>query len=979
MKSWKKPTDEMVEKALASVKKETDRQFFFSRLKNPLWIQPLAERGYFQSPPSATHLPDGSIQFPFWPELQFLKNVAQDAPDEVVEIAVGLPKVDNSRVYNDILDIALQLHGEQSVKLQPKILEYAGMEYPFLVHRYSDLLAHWTAEQQLTDALELAEVLVQFLPDPDSESKQARRKEKPDDWTTVLEPRPRFNQGDYQKIMEKGVRPLAKRASYQVACILIAATARMIRLKTHSEDLGKRKDASEIWFRRLNEQENDYPDSGETLVHTLTFACEQVFENSPESIARLDDGLRKQRWKNFTRLRHHLYALHPNEQTQPWIREAILAHEDYARWEYHYEFQRMVRHSCEYFGATLLTQEERTQIFDRILSGPSKTGFQEWVGEQFTEELFEQRQRHFHRMQFNPFAPVLFGKYADYFQQLEGEADEQISDEAYSPVGKIEAGSISHRSPQSSEDLANLTDERLLAYINEWQEEHQDKSNWRVEITIEALAETFQTVFKDSIIPDTSRLRFWIDNREQIGRPIYVRAMIIAMQDQVKAKDFDTLNEWLTFCEWVLIHPDREYEEGYSSKIGEESREHPHWHNARRAVSDFVGACLAKDVGVPIAAREHIAKLLDLLCTQFDWRLDEDKPVTQSVWRLDRGRDKPVPLNRSDQVEEAINNTRSRALESLVDFGFWLRRHDSETAVSEVTTILEKRFAPETEHPLSLPERAMLGMQYRNIFILNEGWATEHKADFFPQDDLSAWMEAFDSFLRYNRPFKPIFEVLRSDFELALQHFKKRERTRGELVDPLGRHVFMYYLWDAYPLRGETSLLEQYYQEAEERTKWASVFDDVGRAFQANGGQLDSALKDRAVQFVDWRLEVGEPTELEQFASWLDAECLDPTWRLETYSRILDVVQSKGVRIFDALTTLESFLPGHPAKVVECFAKITDPKLKNDAVHMIQSDPAKTILKTGLQSSDESIRNNAERARGNLLRGGRFDFLELDD
>ena len=508
-------------------------------------------------------------------------------------------------------------------------------------------------------------------------------------------------------------------------------------------------------------------------------------------IASLDDVLRKQRWKIFTRLRHHLYALHPNEQTKPWIREAVLAHEDYARWEYHYEFQQMIRCANEHFGATLLTEEERTQIFNTILSGPSKTGFQERMGEQFTESLFDQRQQHFHRMQLKPFAPVLLGEYAAYFQKLEAEADEQISNEDYFPVGKTEGGWMSHRSPQPPEALANLTDEKLLIHINEWQEEHHDEDDWSVVINIKALAEAFQTVFKDSVIPDADRLGFWINNRERIERPIYVRAMLSAMQEHVKAKHFDKLSEWFAFCEWVLSHSDQEHEEGYGYELGEESRENPHWHSARRAGGDFIGVCVEKDVDVPLSAREHLAKLLDLLCTQFDWRLDEDKPVL---------------LNQSDQVSEAINNTRSRALQSLVNFGSWLWEHDQKADVSEVTTILEKRFAPETDHPLSLPERTMLGLQYQNIFILDGAWATEHKADFFPQGDLPAWVEVFDSFLRYSRPSKPIFEVLRDDFELAIQqrnNVERQERLSGEPVDSLGRHLFAYYMWDVYPLTGK--------------------------------------------------------------------------------------------------------------------------------------------------------------------------------
>ena len=51
------------------------------------------------------------------------------------------------------------------------------------------------------------------------------------------------------------------------------------------------------------------------------------------------------------------------------------------------------------------------------------------------------------------------------------------------------------------------------------------------------------------------------------------------MQEQVKEKNFDQLNEWLTFCEWVLSHPDQKYE---GDHIGsEESQENPDWSSTR--------------------------------------------------------------------------------------------------------------------------------------------------------------------------------------------------------------------------------------------------------------------------------------------------------------------------------------------------------------------------------------------------------------
>ena len=187
--------------------------FFFQRVNDASWIPILRERGYFAHPPNAEPIGAGRVNFPFWGPIHYLAKMSDHVPDEVIELVLHLPKVDNPRVYDDILDITLQLPGEQSATLQPKILEYASMEYQFLARRYAELLAHWTSEQQITAALDLAKALVQFVPDPDSESKQERRKENPGGLATLLEPRPRVDQLDYQEILEKGVRPLAERGA----------------------------------------------------------------------------------------------------------------------------------------------------------------------------------------------------------------------------------------------------------------------------------------------------------------------------------------------------------------------------------------------------------------------------------------------------------------------------------------------------------------------------------------------------------------------------------------------------------------------------------------------------------------------------------------------------------------------------------------------------------------------------------------------
>ena len=1008
MRSWKKPTAKTVERVLSSFEKETDRQYFFSRLKNPRWIQPLAERGRFKSPPNSKDLPDGHVQYPFWPELQYLKNVSKDAPkeiiQEIIQIVLQLPAVDNPGVYNDILDIALEFDGEQSARLKPKMLEYARLGHQFLSFQFPKLLAYWTAEDQTEAALELAKILVQFAPDPQAEEKKKQRREISEDQATsiedqlaamkaVLNPAPRFGE-NYSEIMNEGVRPLAEKEPYKVACMLMDATVSMIRLGKHQDDLesGTSSDYSEIWCPRLSKQSRDYPDPQETLVNTLTYACEKAYEKLPASIEALDSALRNQRWDVFRRLRQHLYALYPGEQTRPWIRELILAHGDYGKWEHYFEFQQMIRLACEHFGAELLTEDERTQIFDAILSGPSKEDFREKMGEQFTEDGFEQRRREFHRQQLRPFTTVLFGEHAGYFQELENdETADEVTDENYWPVKESKGGRVTSRSPRSPEELANLPDEELLAYINDWQDEHWDRDDGHTQITIEALSGAFQTVFKDPIITDASRLSFWMKNRDKILRPTYVRAMIDAMQEHIKAKNFDKLDEWLPFCEWVLSHPDSENEEGVGSGLfGDESRESPNWHTSRRAVCDFIEACLPAaqyaaqaglkpDVDVPLLFRGQLGRLLEMLCTQYDWHLDQDNSTL---------------LNRDDQLAEAINTTRGRALENLVDFGLWVRRHDDRAEVHEMKAILEKRFSSEAEYPLTLPEHAILGMWYRRIFGLDEKWAIARKSVFFPRNNMRAWREAFGNFLRRSRPYKPIFNEFRDDFEFALEHLdclRQQKQSGPKSTDILGQHLFKYYVWEVYPLKGAGSLLEDFYKATGgERAHWATLFAYVGRSLENTGKRLDEGLKDRIVAFFEWRLEVGEPAELREFASWLKAECMDAEWRLKALLEVLEIGET-----LDETGTLEvgwwdhprtwlphevtrsmpALLPMHTPRAVECFAKLIDSMPKSGEVH-IPTDDAKAILKAGFEHDDESVRKNAKHAQDNLLKRGYFSVMD---
>ena len=939
--------------------------FFFNRASDPSWVEILKERGYFAHPPSIQFLDAGQVHVPSWWPMRYLARMAALDPDEVIAIVQQLPRFNNPSISDEILDIARQLPGEQSAQLLPEVLRCTRAVTPILSYRLVELLAHWTDEGQTAAALELAKRTVYLAPDPERDEKAARRRENPHDWMAALQPVPRLEQWDYMQLMEDGIRRLAAAEPYQSARLLISAVNRLIRQTLHQDELGRDgdQDYSQIWYQRLDGPSDTVLQPSETLVLTMTYACEQVWERDPDSASALDEELRNRRWRIFRRLRQHLYALHPDERTRPWIRQEILQHQDHGRRQYHYEFQQMLRSACETLGYDLLTEEELTPIFEAILDGPDREAILRSMGEHYTEELFERRRRNFHRMQLQPFRNVLFGKYRDYLQDLEQEAGISVSDEDYMPVGPMRAGMISGHSPISVEELAGLEDEDLLSYINNWDDEHSDPADWFGEITIDALSDAFGEVFREVVIPNPERLDFWLENRHRIERPIYVRKMINEMTSRVEAQDLSDLDRWLEFCEWVLSHPDQERQPSGPTRNSSD------WGYYRGAVGylldKLISVGLENGLTVPVVAQDRLSILLGTLCTEHDWPLDEDQRAFSG---------------HEDAFRRAIGNTRSRALADLLKFGRWLRNHDSQADVAAITAILEERFSPTAQYPLTLPERAILGIGYLDALAMDESWALARKSDFFPRGTWRDWIVPFGVFLYHHHPHRRLFEIFEDDFAFAAQNVPahaEQDPSLSRVLDTLGQRLLVYHASGMFPLLGDDSPLESYYlATVGRRQQWAGLFENVGRILCHHEGELDEAVKSRYEGFFEWRLEVGDPSELARFDAWLGADCLSAEWRLDAYSRALDVCQLDRGSFRQPWAALSQLIPEHTGKAVACFAQLVK-KSQSDAY--VSPEPAKRILNAGLTSAEPEVHENAERALEILLANGQFDVSILDE
>lgn len=123
-------TDDEIARALRLIERRgANFAFFFENLHDPVWLRPLNAAGYFKEPPGVTPVGEGFVTFPIWWPMVFLRRVAAQVPESVVEILLRIDNTDNPRVLDDILQIAAEMPVECSIQLEGKIRKYMNQPY----------------------------------------------------------------------------------------------------------------------------------------------------------------------------------------------------------------------------------------------------------------------------------------------------------------------------------------------------------------------------------------------------------------------------------------------------------------------------------------------------------------------------------------------------------------------------------------------------------------------------------------------------------------------------------------------------------------------------------------------------------------------------------------------------------------------------------------------------------------------------------
>ncbi len=123
-------TEEEVARALRLIERRgANFAFFFDNISDAIWLPPLERTGFFKGPPDITPAGDGFVTFPVWWPMIFLRRVAIQAPEHVVEILLKIERTDNPHVQNGILQIAADLPVEHSIRLEDRIRAFINQPY----------------------------------------------------------------------------------------------------------------------------------------------------------------------------------------------------------------------------------------------------------------------------------------------------------------------------------------------------------------------------------------------------------------------------------------------------------------------------------------------------------------------------------------------------------------------------------------------------------------------------------------------------------------------------------------------------------------------------------------------------------------------------------------------------------------------------------------------------------------------------------
>lgn len=953
------PKPESIDRALRAIEKGyAEYSYFFDRLDSPAWLQPLADRGRFKLPPAPIR--EGQyIRFPDWPESRYLVRMAgiPEAREIVLKIALAIPETENSRVHDDLADIALALLPAQAAEFVPQIC--AAIQNPvklLLPDKIGNLIVHLTEGGEGSAATTLAGAALALSSDPRASAKDV------DDSIFSPEPQPQFRDWYYARILDKAVPALARVSgieSVRLFCGLLNDAIQFSRKNSEEGD----EDYLYIGHPAIEHGANPDDIPGLLLCATRDTA-ELVIGENRSRFSAVIALFRERKWTSFRRLEMHICRVFP-EQGQAESERIFQAPEIIHSASLHHEAILLLK---TVFHA--LTAETQQRVLSWMDAGPSEESVRNWfefVGEEVTDEKIRGYANRERRDHFSILEGQLPEPYRLKYEELKIELGAPNPPER---VSTPQFGAISAQSPKTPKELAQMPVGSVLDFLASWIPGRDIFGP-----TADGLGGAVASVVAErpvefaSVAADFKRVD-----------PTYVRCFLGGLNAALKQGGKWDWRPVLDLALWVVSQP-REVE----GRKGGMMVADPDWGWTRDAVIDLLSTGFEAVKDRPRDERlpyEHRPLVWDVLRP-----LTEDPHLSPEDERGEK----------FDPAFLSINSTRGRAIDAVVDYAWWVRGCTDAArkaagqppltfeAMPEVREVLDTHLDIEKEPTLTI--RSVYGRHLTSLASLDWDWLRTNVDRILPsgRDDAPRFNAAWRSFVGFNQPHPLLLQVLMPAYQRAVREIAEGPRTKGHPVSPEDRlveHFMVYYWLEKLDFGAADRLLDEFYALAPDELRGHAMWF-VGTSIANWGDEVPPEVFERLRELFQGRLRTAQQAaspemytkELANFGYWFTSRKFEEGWSMEMLLATLQLTKKTHAEM-DVVKLLAERCPRYPFECVACLGLMVEGDQERWLLLGVEAN-TRRALKLALDSNHPEAVSSAKRLIENLIARGNFGFRTL--
>lgn len=903
-------------------KSPANYEYFFSKLNDPAWLKPLRETGFFKAPPGAER--DGEwIRFPIWPESQYLTRVAAQAPDEVAAIAKEIPDTDNPRVHQDILQIAAELPGTTAAQLARKESKWLRSYEGNLVSLPSaapSLLVKLAENEQIEAALELARI---FLAVTGRDEPLGGRRPSAE----------RLEEYEYAQLIQRAWPELVK----------VDPSRALSFLRDRLRDAtGSTEDGLTMIWRSAIEDHAQNTGYGilDPLVDALRDFSLTVIEEQGDwelVLSLLDDQSDPIFW------RIALFLIHEKGSADQ-VAEALSNHDLAYDVDFWHEYGELLRARYEE-----LDEDRKGAILDTLARGPEleMAPWREKRGD--TDEDLRRLERISQFRRYTLIADRLDGEEKQRYEALR----EEFGKDEHPTFLSYTSSWSGPTSPYTEAELRELEPAELVERLHEWVPSGEPDNP-----SPEGLGRITEKVVAEKPVEYAA-----IAERFVGLDATYVRSYLSGLTEAVKAgRSFD----WkpvIDLSGWVMEQT------GERERTVHMTRD-PHWGWARKQVASLLSQGFGKgDAEAPYELRDAIWTLIVQLAEDAD-------PTPKQEQRDDGTAMEPAML--------AINSTRGEAIHAAIRYVLWVERaaggaeQPLEELAPEAKELLEQHM--DTSIDPSLAIHSIYGQWFPQFVRLDKQWADAIAAQVFPIDpEQSAYFDAaWSSYIRFNRPYTDVFDVVRSAYFHATEKLGKEAEPTASHDGPnerLGDHLIALRMLDA-TTDDAGELLEIFWPLASSQLR-KQLINRAGWGLKDNPN-LKESFCSRVTPLWEWIFEKTyekEPGALAGFGAWLGAPALDGAWLLTQALAVLDL----GIHLepnFTVYGALARLAPDHPGLAIAVLRGMVTTDTEGWSL-LGETEETHKALEHILTHADPETRKKAEDLVHLLGARGMTEFRDL--